>query len=100
MIIPIKEEADVVEKIKRTYTPDFIYRSSERSWRFTANDGEFSVWIKISSGFLVIAIVETEYDFFLKDGALVGLASDPEETSTADILVFFGWEDLENIGGM
>ena len=101
MIIPIKEELENIKKIKEKYTPDFLYRTSEDEWRFTANDGEYHVWIKITKGFILIAVGETEYDFFLKDGILVGLLSDANEGVTnQEILEFFDWGDLEDVGGM
>ena len=101
MIVPIKEELENIKEIREKYTPDFLYRSDKKEWRFTANDGEYHVWIKITNGFILIAVVETEYDFFLKDGILVGLLSDAnEDVTNQEILEFFHWEDLEDIGGM
>ena len=96
-IIPIESELENLKEIKRLYTPDFIYRFSEDEWRFTANDGEYVVMIKITDPYVVIGIEETEYDFFLKDGSLVGVIIDQDQKiSNADILVFFGWEDIDN----
>jgi hypothetical protein len=96
-IIPIKEELNTLKKIKKEYTPDFIYMFAKNEWRFTANDGEYNVAIKISSGFVVIAVHETEYEFFTKDGTLIGFVDKGIELNTQEVMAFFGWDDIEDV---
>ena len=97
MIISIKNTEKEVEEIKRKYTPDFIYKFGKEEWRFTANDGDFQVLIKSSKGALIMAIEETDYDFFSSDGVVFGVTHDVQPPSTRDIADFFGWKGVDGI---